>query len=149
MNKLIRIFQKTRDWLESDEFTSSLASPMERPRYDEHAGERAVILCIDVSPSMGLCDDQPTRLEGAKRAIHRYLDDLAHQEPEALVGIVDFHGEAERVTRPLPVGNHYRQLLELLMRLHTGPATNIGAALHMAGRNWRGSAPRAIPRSFC
>lgn len=134
MNKLIRIFQKTRDWLESDEFASSLANPMERSRYDARAGARAVVLAIDVSPSMESRDYQPTRLEGAKRAIHRYLGDMSRQEPEALIGIVDFHGEAERVTHPLPIGSHYRQLLELLMRLHTGPGTNIGAALQLASR---------------
>ena len=134
MNNLIRLFKQTRDWLESDEFTSSLANPMERPRYDERAGERAVILCTDVSPSMDDCDYHPTRLEGAKRAIRRYLDTLVRQEQETLVGIVDFHGEAERVTRPLPIGSHHSQLLELLMRLHTGPGTNIGAALQLAGR---------------
>lgn len=134
MNKLIRLLKQTRDWLESDEFTSFLANPMERPRYDERAGERAVILVIDVSPSMNDCDYHPTRLEGAKRAVRRYLDALVRQEEETLVGIVDFHGEAERVTRPLPVGSHHRQLLELLIALHTGPGTNIGAALQLAGR---------------
>ena len=134
MKKIIRFFQQSRDWLESDGFTSFLANPMERPRYDERAGERAVILAIDVSPSMELRDYQPTRLEGAKRAIHRYLGDMSRQDPETLIGVVDFHGEAERVTHPLPIGSHHRQLLELLMRLHTGPGTNIGAALQLAGR---------------
>jgi len=134
MNKLIRIFQKSRDWLESDGFTSFLANPAGPACADNPTGARVVVLAIDVSPSMELRDYQPTRLEGAKRAIQRYLGDLSRQEPETLIGVVDFHGEAELVTHPLPIGNRHRQWLEFLMRLHTGPGTNIGAALQLAGR---------------
>ena len=79
-------------------------------------------------------DYHPTRLEGAKRAVQRDLGVMSRQEPETLIGIVDFHGEAELVTPPLPIGNHHRQLREFLARLHTGSYTNIGAALRLAGR---------------
>jgi hypothetical protein len=108
MKKLIPLFQQSRDWLESDGFASFLANPAGPTRADNPAGARAVVLAIDVSPSMELCDYHPTRLEGAKRAIHRYLGDMSRQEPETLIGVVDFHGEAELVTHPLPIGNHHR-----------------------------------------
>lgn len=60
---------------------------------------------------MELDDYQPTRLDGAKRAIQRYLGDMSRREPETLNGIVDFFGEAELATHPLPIGNHQRELL--------------------------------------
>jgi Ca-activated chloride channel family protein len=134
MNKLIRFFQQSRDRLESEGATSFLANPAGPPRADYPPGARAVIITIDVSPSMEQDDYHPTRLEGAKRAVQRYLGIMSRQEPETLIGIVDFHGEAELVTHPLPIGNHHRQLLEFLMRLHTGSCTNIGAALQLSGR---------------
>jgi len=115
-----------------------LANPAGPTRADHPPGARAVVIAIDVSPSMELDDYHPTRLEGAKRAVHRYLGVMSRQEPETLIGIVDFHGEAELVTHPLPIGNHHRQLREFLARLHTGSCTNIGAALRLAGRELAG-----------
>jgi len=134
MNKLIRWFQQSRNWLESEGATSFLAIPRRPTRAENPTGPRAVILDIDVSPSMEQCDYHPTLLEGAKRAAQRYLAVMSRQEPETLIGVVDFHGEDELVTHPLPIGHHHRQLLEFLMRLHTGSCTNIGAALQLAGR---------------
>jgi Ca-activated chloride channel homolog len=132
MRKLIRILQRARNWLETDNIASFLARPMELPRYEDHANARAVVLVIDVSPSMDETDYHPTRLEGAKRAVRRYLDTLRSYEPEPLVGIVDFHGEAELVSHPLPVGDRHDQLLRSLTRLHSGFGTNIGGGLELA-----------------
>jgi Ca-activated chloride channel homolog len=132
MKNLIRMFHECRDWLESEDFASFLAEPMERPGYNDHAGARVVVLAIDVSPSMDECDYHPTRLEGAKRAVRRYLDTLARSERQTLVGIVDFHGEAEVVSHPLPVSDRHDQLLRSLTRLHTGSGTNIGEGLVLA-----------------
>ncbi len=145
MNKLMRFFQKSRDWLESDESTSFLA----HPATENATGPRAVVLAIDVSPSMEQDDYPPTRLEGAKRAVQRYLGVMLRREPETLIGVVDFHGEAELVTHPVPIGSHHRQLLESLTKLHTGSCTNIGAALQLAGRELARIRSPPIPRSFC
>jgi len=134
MNKLIHFLEQARVWLEPDARAAFLADPRERTRYEEHAGARVVILDIDVSPSMQETDYPPTRLEGAKRAVRRYLDTTARREPHTLVGIVDFHGQAESVSPPRPVGAQRQELLHSLTRLHTGLGTNIGAGLQRAGR---------------
>ena len=134
MNKLIRFLQEARNWLESDAFVGPLSDPPHQPDYGACAGARAVVVAIDVSPSMDEPDYHPTRLEGAKRAVRRYLDTTARHEPLTLVGVVDFHGEAETVSHPLPNGEQYRALCHSLNRLHTGCGTNIGAGLQLAGR---------------
>ena len=76
MNKLMDLIEKSRAWLGSDPIGRLLAEPSEPMGYDEHDGARVVVLAIDVSPSMEECDYYPTRLEGAKRAVRRYLDTL-------------------------------------------------------------------------
>jgi len=134
MKKMMRFLERSLQWLESDGVASFLAKPLQCVPYGGQAGGRGVVLVIDVSPSMEAADYQPTRLEGAKRATRRYVDTLAHHEPGTLVGIVDFHGEAELVSPPLPVGTHHGELLKSLDALHTGFGTNIGDGLQMGGR---------------
>jgi Mg-chelatase subunit ChlD len=134
MKELINFLKRSCNWLESDAFTAFLANPPRLPDYDESARARTVIITIDVSPSMEDCDYHPTRLEGAKRAVSRYLATMAHYEPQTLIGIVDFHGEAKPVSHPLPIGEQRRELGQALKRLHTGCCTNIGAGLQLASR---------------
>ena len=76
----------------------------------------------------------PTRLEGAKRAVRRYLDTMGRYEPHTFIGVTDFHGEAKPVTHPLPIGEQQNELRQALSRLHTGSGTNIGAGLQLAAR---------------
>ena len=132
MNKLIRFLQKSRNWLESDALVGPLSHPPRQSNYGACAGARAVVIAIDVSPSMDEPDYHPTRLEGAKRSVRRYLDTTVRYEPQALVGVVDFHGEAETVSHPLSVDEQHRALRQSLNRLHTGCFTNIGAGLQLA-----------------
>lgn len=134
MKNLIQLVHRARAWLETDALSSFLADPSPRIPYDRYAGERVVAIAIDVSPSMEETDYHPTRLEGAKRAARRYLDTKRQVEPQTLVGLLDFHGEAQRVSSPLPVAEHHRELRSALNRLHTGYGTNIGAALQLAMR---------------
>jgi Mg-chelatase subunit ChlD len=138
MKKLIAFLKRSRNWLESDAFTAFLANPLRSLRDYESAGARVVVIAVDVSPSMDLCDYRPTRLAGAKRAIQRYLATLSRHEPETWVGLVVFHGEAELATHPLEVGSHQHEFGELLMRVHVGWGTNIGGALELAGRELAG-----------
>ena len=133
MNKLIRLLQGTRDWLESDAPVASSGRPATavlvcrvRRRTRRHH-------CHRRQPEHGRDDYHPTRLEGAKRAVRRTWTPRRH-EPPTLVGVVDFHGEAEPVSHPLPVGEQRRALCQSLNRLHTGCGTNIGAGLQLAGQ---------------
>ena len=132
MNKLMQLFERSRNWLESGALASFLSNPV--VRYDVHAGAHVVVIAIDVSPSMEQSDYHPTRLEGAKQAVRRYLDSLVRYESPNLVGVVDFHGVPSVISHPLPVGDHHSELVGSLARLHTGSGTNIGAALQLAGR---------------
>jgi len=134
MNKLIQILERSRNWLESEGLGSLLSEPFRPPRYEAYAGCRVVMLALDVSPSMEFNDYHPTRLEGAKRAVRRYLDAIAIREPQTLVGIVDFHGEAALVSHPLSVAERKQELQHAMHRLHTGLGTNIGAGLELAAR---------------
>jgi Ca-activated chloride channel family protein len=134
MNKLISFFDRTLKWLESDASAAWLALPLGRLDYSHHVNAQVVVLAIDVSPSMGQADYPPSRLEGAVRAARRYLNTLAKAESPTLVGIVDFHGQAQLVSHPLPATSHHQQLLGSLNGLHTGQGTNIGAALSLASR---------------
>jgi Ca-activated chloride channel family protein len=82
-----------------------------------------VILAIDESGSMRARDIQPSRLEAAKAAAHRFVE----KEPRRVrVGIVAFAGTAALVQAPT---TNKEDLYAAIDRLYTQRATAIGSAI--------------------
>jgi Ca-activated chloride channel family protein len=90
--------------------------------------EANVVLAIDVSKSMEATDVKPTRLESARNAASRFLDEIP---PKFRVGIVTFASRANAALRP----TDDRQLARsVLVTLHGGQGTALGDAVALAIR---------------
>lgn len=82
-----------------------------------------VVLTMDVSESMSRADVEPTRLEAAKAAARRFLDELP---TELRVGLVSFAGVADVLVTPTAERS---RLLSALAELPRGEGTVIGDGL--------------------
>jgi Ca-activated chloride channel family protein len=88
-----------------------------------HRAAGAVVLAVDVSPSMMATDVPPTRLAAAKAAVARFADLL----PERVqLGLVSFAGTAEVVVAPT---TDHEQVRRALDRLQYRSETAIGEAI--------------------
>jgi Ca-activated chloride channel family protein len=85
-----------------------------------------VILAIDISGSMRAHDIKPSRLEAARAAAHRFIE---NQPRQVRVGIVAFAGTAALVQAPTTVRDDLYAAIE---RLHPQRATAVGSAIVVA-----------------
>jgi len=90
------------------------------------------VLVIDRSGSMSCADYPPTRLDGAKRAANRFLEQRAATDVRACVGIVTFSRCSTLVAHPMPVKANLMNLKEALDGISISGATNISAGLERA-----------------
>jgi Ca-activated chloride channel family protein len=87
------------------------------------AGERTVILAMDVSRSMCATDIPPNRLIAAQNAASSFIEG---QSARTNIGIVAFAGFAEMVQAPT---TDRELLLDVIASLSTGRRTAIGSAI--------------------
>jgi Ca-activated chloride channel homolog len=85
-----------------------------------------VILAIDISGSMRAHDIKPSRIEAAKAAAHKFIE---NQPRQVRVGIVAFAGTAALVQAPTTVREDLYAAIE---RLHPQRATAVGSAILIA-----------------
>jgi Ca-activated chloride channel family protein len=90
--------------------------------------QATVVLAIDSSGSMLADDVKPTRLDAAKAAVLRFLDQLP---PKYRVGVVTFAAEAQTVAPPTTDREIVRSSLDFLVPLR---GTAIGDAVDRAAR---------------
>lgn len=92
-----------------------------------------LIIALDVSNSMMAQDIQPNRLERAKQAISRLVDQLSNDR----IGLIVFAGDAYV---QLPVTNDYTSAKMFLSSVSTGmvpkQGTAIGAAINLASNSF-------------
>ncbi len=135
MNPLNDVGRLLYDWLTEDPQTPRPpAIPEPARNYRIRPGSRAVVLCLDVSGSMGGVDYAPSRLAGAQRAAERYCLALAEHEPDTLVGLVSFSDEVLVHCHPVPARETQAALLPALRRLQAGGGTHLGDGLELAAR---------------
>lgn len=85
--------------------------------------QATIVLAIDTSLSMEATDVEPSRLDAAKDAAIRFVDDLPDQ---INLGLVSFNGVA--TVRVTPTTNH-QAAVAAIESLEVGPATAIGEAV--------------------
>ncbi len=85
--------------------------------------QATIVLAIDTSLSMEATDVEPSRLDAAKDAAIRFVDDLPDQ---INLGLVSFNGVA--TVRVTPTTNH-EAAIAAIESLEVGPATAIGEAV--------------------
>lgn len=95
-----------------------------------------VIPTIDFSPSMENTDYDPTRLLGAQMALNRFLEKLGSTQPEALAGLVQFHGQARALIHPGPLQNVVTKVNTSIRWVSSDSGTNIGDGLNVAAREF-------------
>jgi Ca-activated chloride channel family protein len=92
-----------------------------------------IMIALDVSNSMLAEDIQPNRLERAKQAITRLVDEMDNDR----LGLVVFSGQA---FTQLPITNDYVSAKMFLSGISTNvvpvPGTAIGAAINLAARSF-------------
>lgn len=92
-----------------------------------------IIIALDVSNSMMAQDIQPNRLERAKQAISRLVDQLSNDR----IGLIVFAGDAYV---QLPVTNDYTSAKMFLSTVSTGmvskQGTAIGSAINLASNSF-------------
>lgn len=103
-----------------------------------------VVLVLDVSGSMRAKDVKPSRLDAARNAIRRFLEELPHA---VRVGVVSFSNTAEVITTPTTDRARVREGLDVLLPefgTAIGDAVERGAQVaHQATSSETGAAPRA------
>jgi Ca-activated chloride channel family protein len=108
----------------------SVANPQIGSKYEEVKREGVeLMICLDVSNSMLASDIQPSRLERAKQAISRLVDELGSDK----IGLVVFAGKAYT---QLPLTTDFAAAKLFLSTVNTDivpvQGTAIGAALELA-----------------
>jgi Ca-activated chloride channel family protein len=102
-----------------------------------------IIIALDVSNSMMAEDIQPNRLERAKQAISKLVDQLRNDK----IGLIVFAGEA---FTQLPITTDYVSAKMFLSNISTNivpvPGTAIGAAINLAEKSFtpEGKSDKAI-----
>ena len=102
-----------------------------------------IIIALDVSNSMMAEDIQPNRLERAKQAISKLVDQLRNDK----IGLIVFAGEA---FTQLPITTDYVSAKMFLSNISTNivpvPGTAIGAAINLATKSFtpEGKSDKAI-----
>ena len=122
---------------------AALAIALARPEKTvQVAVQRAsVVLVTDVSRSMSATDVSPTRLEAARRAALRFLD----QVPEELrVGLVSFSDAAQTLQTPTTEHGAVSEALETLQPI-SGTATGAGLRTALDDLKVRGDRSRRRP----
>ena len=129
------VFQAVVTWLRQivrvEEAALNPRSAERPPTLYEQA--RDAVLILDASASMQTRDWPPTRLEGAREAAKAFVRRLAHQEPEARVGVVAYGTSADTVHRLAPVSDH-ASIACATDRIHTLGGTSITTGLEAAAR---------------
>ncbi len=87
------------------------------------AGQRTIVLALDVSRSMCSTDIPPNRLAAAKAAALSFVE---HQDPNTQIGLVAFSGFAELIQEPT---NDKDALAAAIRSLLTGRRTAIGSGM--------------------
>lgn len=108
----------------------ALARPQKRNDQQKIQGEGIdIILCMDVSGSMGSRDIQPSRLEAAKRVAEQFI----RSRPVDRIGVVIFSGEAFTQS-PLTTDRNtlITQIQSLESRKYLADGTSIGEGLATA-----------------
>jgi len=108
----------------------ALAHPQKRNDQTQTQGEGIdIVLCMDVSGSMGSRDIQPSRLEAAKRVAEQFI----RSRPVDRIGIVIFSGEAFTQC-PLTTDKNtlITQIQSLESRKYLADGTSIGEGLATA-----------------
>lgn len=108
----------------------ALARPQKRNDQQQTQGEGIdIILCMDVSGSMGSRDIQPSRLEAAKRVAEQFI----RNRPVDRIGVVIFSGEAFTQS-PLTTDRNtlINQIQSLESRKYLADGTSIGEGLATA-----------------
>jgi Ca-activated chloride channel family protein len=104
------------------------------------------MLVLDASGSMMEEDYRPTRLDGAKQAAIRFLDQRCASAPDACVGIVAFGDSAELVAAPMPVKAHLTELRAAIEGIALIGSTNIAAGVNRARQVIQSNPNRLAPR---
>jgi Ca-activated chloride channel homolog len=119
---------RLRRWIPSALFMIALAMlivAFTRPALVTNlpASRATLVLVIDVSPSMGQTDIQPSRLSAAEAAA---LSFIQQQEPTTQIGIVSFSGDAQLI---LPPTTDWSALKAAIKSLTLGQQTAIGSGI--------------------
>ena len=130
-------YSKRRGWIKSSIFLFAFALMvvgLARPQFGSKLTEAKrkgieIIIALDVSNSMLAQDIQPSRLDRAKQAISRLVDQLANDR----IGLIVFAGDAYV---QLPVTNDYTSAKMFLSSISPGmvpkQGTAIGSAINLA-----------------
>jgi len=119
----------------------ALAKPQFRSKLTEIKRQGVeLIIALDVSNSMLAEDIQPNRLENAKRAISRLIDQLENDK----LGLIVFAGEAYI---QLPITTDFGAAKMLLNAINTEivpvQGTSIGAAINLAAKSFSPEADKS------
>ena len=89
------------------------------------------VLVIDASPSMNQNDWKPSRLMGAKESASAYIKQLAQENPDACIALVQYSSTA-KITVPLTPCRYSERIQNLIYKIQTGFMTNITSGLKSA-----------------
>jgi len=98
---------------------------------DTTGGHRNSLLLIDTSPSMNQTDWKPSRLGGALESASAYLAQLAQEDPNAYIAVVQYASTA-KITVPLTQCRYAEAIQDQFWRIRTGFMTNITSGLKAA-----------------
>lgn len=92
----------------------------------------AIIICLDVSPSMDYRDFEPSRLAAVKVAAKQFADNIQMTAPNTEIGIIGFSWDAQ-IALPLSDVKTYLPLIKSSIGgLTTSSSTNLCAPLELA-----------------
>ena len=92
----------------------------------------AIIICLDVSPSMDFRDFEPSRLAAVKVAARQFADNIQMTAPTTEIGIIGFSRDAQ-IALPLSSTRTDLSLIKSSIEgLTTSPSTNLCAPLELA-----------------
>lgn len=144
IQKLAADTSKTKPWLKSILFSIALAlliigvaNPQIGTRLEEVKREGVdIIIALDISNSMKAEDIRPNRLERAKQAISRLIDNLENDR----IGIIVFAGQAYV---QLPITTDFRAAKLFLSSIDSDiiptQGTDIGAAINLSLKSFVGN----------
>lgn len=120
---------------------------MEFASSNTEAAAEDLVLCIDVSPSMGDTDYKPSRIGGAQKAARALVELKCQRAPDDRVGLVTFHATGKQVLGLTSLASGPASVFEAIERAKIGMWTNLSAGLSQSKRLLDESGTLAVPES--
>jgi Mg-chelatase subunit ChlD len=92
----------------------------------------AIMICIDVSPSMDYRDFYPSRLAAVQKAATLFAENIAKTAPNTQIGIIGFSRTAQLALPLSSVKQNWDQIKSSIWGLSLSPSTNLCEPLQLA-----------------